>query len=377
MLLLSGPNIAGNEWKYVKDCLDTGWVSSVGAYVTQFENMVAEYAGAKYGVATSNGTSALHIALLLAGVEREDYVIVPNVTFIASINAIKYTGADPILIDVDPNTWQMDLDMLEEFLQNETDERGDDLIYIQDGRRISCLMPVHVLGNMVDMDRLMQIANAYNLKVVEDATESLGTYYKGKHTGGFGLMGCFSFNGNKIITTGGGGVIVTDDEALAKKAKHLTTQAKSDAFEYIHDEIGYNYRLVNVLAAMGVAQMELLPSFVERKKAVDAYYRKALTGVGDIRFQEIPADVDCNCWLFTIMTTKQKEVLKALNDVQMQSRPFWVPMNQLRMFTNDVYYNKEDKSNFIYQHCLSIPCSTNITDEEMAGVVEVIKSVFA
>lgn len=376
MLLLSGPNIAGNEWKYVKECLDTGWVSSVGSYVTKFENLVAEFAGCKYGVATSNGTTALHIALMLAGVKADDYVIAPNVTFIASINSIKYTGADPILIDVDPATWQIDLDLLEEFLENETDEKDGELFYVKDGRIIRCIMPVHVLGNICDMDRFMQIAKNYKLKVIEDATESLGTYYKGKHTGGFGIMGCFSFNGNKIITTGGGGVIVTDNEELAKKAKHLTTQAKSDPFEYMHDEIGYNYRLVNVLAAMGVGQMELLPSFIKRKKEIAEFYKNALSGVGDISFQKIGEDIDCNMWLFTIMTEKQKEVLKVLNDNQLQSRPFWVPMNQLQMFKKDIYFTKGDKSNFIYQRCLSIPCSTNIKDEEMGVVAEKIKSVY-
>jgi aminotransferase in exopolysaccharide biosynthesis len=376
MLLLSGPNIAGNEWKYVKECLDTGWVSSVGSYVTKFENMVAEFAGCKYGVATSNGTTALHISLMLAGVKRDDYVIAPNVTFIASINSIKYTGADPILIDVNTETWQMDLDLLEEFLENETDEREGELFCVKDGRTIRCIMPVHVLGNCCDVDRLMQLAAKYKLKVVEDSTESLGTYYKGKHTGSFGLMGCFSFNGNKIITTGGGGVIVTDNEEIARKAKHLTTQAKSDAFEYIHDEIGYNYRLVNVLAAMGVGQMELLPSFIKRKKEIDEYYRNALEGVGDIGFQKIEPDVNCNQWLFTIKTEKQKEALKILNDNQLQSRPFWVPMNQLPMFKDDIYYTVEDRSNYIYQRCLSIPCSTDIKDEQMARVVEKIKSIY-
>lgn len=376
MLLLSGPNIAGNEWKYVKECLDTGWVSSVGSYVTKFENMLAEFSGCKYGIATSSGTTALHISLLLAGVKQDDYVIAPNVTFIASINSIKYTGADPILIDVDPKTWQMDLDLLEEFLENETDERNGELFYVENGRTIRCIMPVHVLGNICDMDRFMEITKKYNLKVIEDSTESLGSYYKGKHTGGFGEMGCFSFNGNKIITTGGGGVIVTNNEELAKKAKHLTTQAKSDPFEYIHDEVGYNYRLVNVLAAMGVGQMELLPSFIKRKKEIDAFYRKELTGVGDISFQQVDKDVDCNMWLFTFMTDKQKDVLKLLNDNQMQSRPFWVPMNKLKMFKDDVYYNKEDRSDYIYQRCLSIPCSTNITDVELASVVEKIKSIY-
>ena len=376
MLLLSGPNIAGNEWKYVKDCLDTGWVSSVGAYVNQFENMVAEFAGCKYGVATSNGTAALQVALQLANVQRDDYVIVPNVTFIASVNSIKYSGANPILIDVDPQTWQMDLNLLEDFLENETGQKNDQCVYLKNDRVIKCIMPVHVLGNVCDMDRLTKLADEYNLAIVEDATESLGSYYKGRHTGGFGLLGCFSFNGNKIITTGGGGVIVTNNEELAKKAKHLTTQAKSDTFEYIHDEVGYNFRLVNVLAAMGVAQMELLPSFIKRKKTIDAMYRKQLGGVGDITFQKVEPSVDPNCWLFTLMTDKQKMVLQILNDHKMQSRPFWVPMNKLRMFQNDVYYTKDDRSDFVYKRCLSIPCSTNITDVEIDAVVEKIKSVY-
>ena len=376
MLLLSGPNISGNEWKYVKECLDTGWVSSVGSYVTQFENMVAEFAGCKYGVATSNGTAALQIALQLARVQPNEYVLVPNVTFVASINSIKYTGADPILIDVDTKTWQMDLDILEQFLKTETGEKDGHLVYLKNGRTIRCIMPVHVLGNICNMDRLVKLARQYNLEIVEDSTESLGSYYKGKHTGGFGLMGCFSFNGNKIITTGGGGVIVTNDEELAKKAKHLTTQAKSDPFEYVHDEIGYNFRLVNVLAAMGVAQMELLPSFVQRKKEIDALYKKELEGAGDIVFQEVDKDVDANCWLFTIMTEKQREVLKVLNENKMQSRPFWVPMNKLKMFKDDIYYNKDDKSDYIYQRCLSIPCSTYIKDEEVKAVAEKIKSVY-
>ena len=376
MLLLSGPNIAGNEWKYVKECLDTGWVSSVGSYVTRFENMLAEFTGCKYAVATSNGTAALHIALLMAGVKRDDYVIAPNVTFVASINSIKYTGADPILIDVDEETWQMDLDLLEEFLENETDEKNGEIFYVKDGRTIRAILPVHVLGNICNLDRLIELAKKYNLPIVEDATESLGSYYKGKHSGSFGIMGCFSFNGNKIITTGGGGMIVTNDEALAKKAKHITTQAKSDPFEYVHDEVGYNYRLVNVLAAMGVGQMELLPSFIKRKKEIDAFYKKQLNGTGDIAFQKVEPGVDSNLWLFTIKTDKQKEILKVLNDNEMQARPFWVPMNQLKMYKDDIYYTKEDRSNFIYQRCLSIPCSTNIKDEEMSAVAEKIKSIF-
>ena len=376
MLLLSGPNMAGNEWKYIKDCLDTGWVSSVGAYVDQFEKMSAEFAGTKYAVATSSGTTALHICLVLMGVDRDDYVITPNITFIATCNAIKYTGADPILIDADPNNWQMDIDLLEEFLTNETEQRNGHCFHKKDNRRIPIIMPVHVLGNMGDMDRLMELAKQHNLVVIEDSTEALGSYYKGKHSGSFGLMGTFSYNGNKIITTGGGGMIVTDDEALAKKAKHLTTQAKSDPFEYVHDEIGYNYRLVNVAAAMGVAQMELLPGFIKRKKEIITLYKKELAGVGDISFQQVSADVNPNWWLPTVMTTKQKEILKILNDNKMQSRPFWVPMNQLRMFKDNIFYNKNNHSDQVYQRCLSIPCSTNITDEQVRAVSDKIKEVF-
>ncbi|MBS1753709.1 MAG: LegC family aminotransferase [Ferruginibacter sp.] len=376
MLLLSGPNMAGNEWKYVKDCLDTGWVSSVGAYVDQFEKMSAEFAGTKYAVATSSGTTALHICLILMGVNANDYVIAPNITFIATCNSIKYTGANPILIDTDAGNWQMDLDLLEQFFAEETEQRNGVCYHKKDGRRIPVLMPVHVLGNICDMNRLMALANKNNVTVIEDSTEALGSYYKGKHAGSFGLMGTFSYNGNKIITTGGGGMIITNDETLAKKAKHLTTQAKSDPFEYVHDEIGYNYRLVNVAAAMGVAQMEQLPGFIKRKKEIMEFYKNELEGVGDIKFQQVSNDVSPNNWLPTIITEKQKEVLKILNDNKMQSRPFWVPMNQLRMFTNNIFYNKNNRSHYVYQRCLSIPCSTNITNEELAAVCKKIKEVF-
>ncbi len=377
MILLSGPNVSGNEWKYVKDCLDTGWVSSVGSYVNQFEQMVADFAGAKYGIAASCGTAALHISLLLSGVRRDDYVIVPNVTFVASVNSICYTGARPLLVDIDPDTWQMDLDLLESVLAAETYIRDGQCYLIKDDRRISAIMPVHVLGNMCDMERLMDIANRYRLVAVEDSTEALGSSFKGKHAGTFGRFGTFSFNGNKIITTGGGGVIVTDDEKLAKRAKHITTTAKSDSFEYIHDEVGYNYRMVNVLAAMGVAQMEQLPKFLERKKQMDAFYRRELQGLGDIRFQKISTDVNPNCWLFTFQTQKQKEVLKALNDNGMQSRPFWVPMNQLEMFKNDPYVSDRNSSRNVYSTCLSIPSSTYITDAEMQSVVDTIKACYS
>jgi perosamine synthetase len=265
---------------------------------------------------------------------------------------------------------------LERFLEKDTYIKGEYSYLKSNNRRIPVIMPVHVLGNMCDMDRLMAIANKYKLTVVEDSTEALGSYYKGKHAGSFGKFGTFSFNGNKIITTGGGGVIVTNDEVMAKKAKHVTTQAKSDPFEYIHDEVGYNYRLVNVLAAMGVAQMEQLPKFVTRKHEIDAFYKKELGGLGDIKFQKVLSDVTPNCWLFTFRTEKQRELLKILNEKKMQSRPFWVPMNKLKMFKKDLYVTETDKANQVYATCLSIPCSTNITDQELRDIADTIKSCY-
>lgn len=376
MIPLSIPELNGNEWKYVKECLETGWISSAGSYVNQFEQMIADYVGAKYGVACMNGTAGLHIAQIVSGIEQGDCVIVPNITFIATLNAIKYTGATPILIDVNPTDWQMDLNLLETFLaENTTSEQGQTILK-NTKRPIKAIMPVHVLGNIGNLDHLVEIASKYNLAIIEDSTESLGSFYKGKHTGIFGKFGVFSFNGNKIISTGGGGVIVTDDEEFAKKAKHLTTQAKASSEEYYHDEIGYNYRLVNVLAAIGVAQMEQFPQLLENKHLMDAFYRKELNGVGDIEFQFVSEDVNPNCWLFTFKTAKMRELLNYLNDNGVMSRPFWVPMNQLPMFKKELYVTEQDNSSSIYESCISIPSSAGITQKQMEEVVAKIKEFY-
>ena len=375
MIPLSVPHLAGNEWTYVKDCLDTGWISSVGSYVTAFENKVAEYTNRRFGVACVNGTNGLHIALMINGVNRGDMVIVPNVTFVASLNAIKYAGADPILVDIDPDTWQMDIDLLEVFLKVHTRVEKQDCIHKETGKRIKAIMPVHVLGNIGDIRKLQELCTAYNLAMVEDATEALGSWFNGKHAGTFGTTGVFSFNGNKIISTGGGGVIVTDDEQLARKAKHLTTQAKVGD-EYLHDDIGYNYRLVNVLAAIGLAQMELLPSFIEKKKNIDNYYRQQLTGIGDIKFQQVLPETDPNCWLFTLRTKKMRSLLECLNNQAIQSRPFWVPMNQLQMFKDDMYVTRQNHSRLIYEESISIPCSTGITQEQLETVSKAIRQFY-
>lgn len=364
MIPLSIPHLAGNELKYVTECIETGWVSSAGAYVTKFEEQVAAWAGCTHGVAAVNGTSGLHLAMHMLGIEQGDIVLVPNITFIASANAVAYTNATPVFIDVDPDTWQMDLDLVEEWLDD------------NNSPMVKAIMPVHVLGNMCDMPRVMDIARRHGLHVIEDASEALGSYWKGQSAGSFGVMNVFSFNGNKIITTGGGGVIVTNDETHAKRAKHLSTQSKVNPDTYYHDEIGFNYRLVNVLAAIGVAQMEQLPDFIKKKKAIDAYYRQHLAGVGDISFQRVPAEVDPNCWLFTLQTSRQPEVLAALKEADIIARPFWYPMNQLPMFTDADYFHKEDHARTIHAQCLSIPSSVNLKEEELEKVVEVIKGVY-
>jgi perosamine synthetase len=373
---LSIPNLNGNEWAYVKDCLDTGWISSVGTYVNRFEQMVADFADTKYGISVVNGTASLHTCLVLAGVQANDYVIMNNITFVATANAIRYTGAEPILIDADPKLWQMNLDLLEAFLADDCYTEGAVLRLKKDGRRIPVIMPVHVQGNIFDVDRFQTIVSQYPIMVIEDSTEALGSTYKGLHAGNFGTLGNFSFNGNKIISTGGGGVIVTNDETLAKRAKHLTTTAKTDPMEYFHDEVGYNYRLVNVLAAIGVAQMEQLPGFIERKKQIASFYKEYLTGVADIGFQTILPEVEWNGWLFTIQTAEQKRLLKTLNEQNVFCRPFWMPMNKLPMYKDCLYVSHDNHCDTIHQTCLCIPCSTSISNNELALVVDEIRAAF-
>jgi aminotransferase in exopolysaccharide biosynthesis len=376
MIPLSVPHIFGNEAKYVLDCIQTGWVSSAGAYVTKFEEAVAEYTGAKYAVACMNGTAGLHLGLRLLHIQRDDLIICPNITFIATLNSITYANARPLLVDVDSSTWQMDIDLLERKLESETYQEEGYTFLKSSKQKIAAIMPVHVLGNIGDMDKLKNISRKYQLPIIEDSTESLGSFHKGKHTGTFGKLGVFSFNGNKILTTGGGGMIVTDDEKLAVRGKHLSTQAKVSANEYIHDEVGYNYRLVNVLAAIGVAQMENFETVLKRKHEIDNYYRTELKGIGDIQFQEVREDVDPNYWLCTIHTSKMRSLLQHLNDNKIISRPFWMPMNQLEMFKNDTYFSHENHSANIYENCLSIPSSSNLTDEQLETVVGAIKEIY-
>lgn len=376
MIQLSTPNLSGNEWKYIKDCLDTNWVSSVGEYVNRFENITAQYTGAKYAIATSNGTAALHISLILAGVQAGDLVIAPNITFVATINAIKYTGANPILFDCDPDTWQIDLDLVEDFLKNETLLERGKCICKTSKKIIKAIVPVHVLGNMCNMHRLKILAQTYNLEIVEDSTEALGSIMEGKHAGTFGLFGTLSYNGNKLITTGGGGMILTNDESLARKAKHLTTTAKSDPKEYFHDQIGYNYRLVNILAAMGVAQMEHLSDFLKTKEDVKDFYNSHLENIPGFQQQKVYSNVKPNNWLYTIRATNSKDLMTFLREKGIEARPFWVPMSQLPPNASDRYVYIKDNSSEVYKNCISLPCSTNISSQELETVVSTVLNYY-
>ena len=381
MIPLSVPYLNGNEWKYVKECLDTGWISSAGSYVETFERSVAEYVGMEFGVACMNGTVGLQTSQLIAGVKPGDCVVAPNLTFVATVNSIRHVGANPILIDVDSSTWQMDLDLIEEYFEKKTTLKKDQGTWNSyrksDGARISAMIPVHVLGNIGDMNRINELSEKYHFIVIEDAAEALGSHYNNKSAGAFGKIGVFSFNGNKIISTGGGGVMVTNDEELARKAKHITTTAKISSSDYIHDEVGFNYRLVNILAAIGVAQLEQLPDVLKKKKKVDQIYREHLEQVNDISFQDFHKNVDSNCWLSTIRANRMRQLMDYLKSERVECRPLWKPMNQLSMYKNEQYVSSEDQSRQLYESCLSIPSSAGITEKDHCYVINKIKHFYS
>ena len=380
MIPLSIPNIIGNEWQYVKDCLDTGWISSAGEYVNKFEEAIKKYTGVKYAIACMNGTAGLQVSLNLAGVTNEDIVMAPNLTFVASLNAISYSGAQIVLIDIYEDSWQIDVELLEQWLIKNTTTTiiEDKPITIEkfSGKKIGAIMPVYVLGGFVKINKLLKISNTYGIPIIEDSTEALGSFKNEEHAGTFGLTGVLSFNGNKIISTGGGGMILTNCKDIATRARHITNTAKSDPLEYYHDEVGYNYRLVNVLAAIGVAQMENFEETLKRKKEIDALYKKELKGVGDINFQINDPNSNPNCWLFTFRTRKMRGLLEYLNSKKIQSRPFWTPMNNLPMYKDLIYINENDISNKIFKESISIPSSSNLTIADQRKVITEIKKFY-
>ena len=329
---LHEPSFSGNEKKYVLNCIDSTFVSSVGKYVDQFEDMVAHYTGAKHAIATVNGTAALHIALLLAGVKENTEVITQPLTFVATCNAIQYCGATPVFVDVSKRTLGLCPEQLLEFLKNNTRQSANGLINAKSGRVISACVPMHTFGHPVQIEEILSICSEFELPVVEDAAESLGSLYKGQHTGTFGLLGTLSFNGNKTITTGGGGMILTNNDELAKQAKHITTTAKvPHKWAYIHDELGYNYRLPNINAALGCAQMEQLDTIIESKKQLAEKYKNFFKNM-HISFIEEPEGALSNYWLNTIQFKNKEErdtFLTMSNDQNVMTRPCWELMNHL------------------------------------------------
>lgn len=359
---LHEPLLKGNEWDYIKECLDTGWVSSVGKYVDKFEKDLAEYTGVDHAVATVNGTAALHSCLLLGGVGPDDEVIVPALTFVATANAVSYVGAIPHFADSDMQTLGIDPQKLDNHLEATASVENDLCINTKSGRVIRAVICMHTFGHPVDLDSLIAICQKWNLVLIEDAAESLGSAYKGKHTGGFGHLAALSFNGNKTITTGGGGAILTNDDELARKAKHQTTTAKTPhAWEYSHDMVGYNYRMPNVNAALGVAQLEQLPNFVERKRNLAAAYKDAFAEVGGLSFFTEPDFARSNYWLNLIILNEDRldnfeEILKATNDAGFMTRPVWRPMHQLEMYFNCPRMNL-DVAESLSKRIINIPSS--------------------
>lgn len=365
MIPLCVPEIKGNEWKYIKECLDTNWVSSVGSYVDRFEDEFAKYLGAEKAVVTMNGTAALQLAMVTLGIGEGDEVIVPSMTFISSVNSIKYTGAEPVFVDICKDTFVMDAEKIEELITPKT----------------KAIMPVHIYGYCVDMDRVCEIAKKYNLYVIEDATESLGTTYKGKMSGTIGDIGCFSFNGNKLITTGAGGMMVTNNSAVGERAKYLSNQTKTitENGGMYHKEIGFNFRMPNILAAMGVAQLEQVPEYLEVKRRNARLYNELLSDTKGIRLTKVSEDVDNCYWLYSIIVeddfkVSRDELLKILNENKIGARPFFLPVHDMPPYKGC----KAGDMSVTYDICskgINLPSSVSLTEDQVRTVCDIINSL--
>jgi len=370
------PHLAGNEWKYLKECLDTNWVSSVGPFVDRFEREVAAYVGVPHAVATVNGTAALHVALLAAGVKPGDEVLVPALTFIATANAVSYCGAQPVFLDSEDVSWGLDAGKMADFLSRECAVKDGQVINRATGRVVRAVLPVHLYGHPFDVDAVLEVAGRYPLTVVEDAAEALGARYRGRAVGCDGLVSCLSFNGNKIITTGGGGMVLTRDEKMAARVRQLTTQARTDAIEYIHEETGYNYRLTNLQAALGVAQLEQLDGFVEGKRATAAHYREALGGVPGVTVVTEAPWARSTYWMTSVLLDERRcpdvrALLRQLTSDGIGARPIWRPLHLQPLFAQAQAYRLEAAPR-LYDRGLSLPCSVGISPDERRAVVEAL-----
>ena len=377
---LSVPEIRGNEWAYVKECLDTGWVSSAGAFVERFEREMARVSGADHAVATASGTAALHVALAVAGVRPDDEVLVSALTFIAPANAIRYLGAWPVFIDAEPAHWQMDGRRVRDFLADGCVLRDGALRNRETGRRIAAILPVHILGHPVDLDPILDLAREHGLPVVEDATESLGASCRGRPVGQLGDVACYSFNGNKLITTGGGGMLVTRHEAWARRARYLTTQAKDDVIEYVHHEVGYNYRLTNLQAAMGVAQLEGLADFLAAKRRIAERYTAALRDVPGLAPMREAEWARSAWWMYTVGVDEavfgrdSRALMRALDARGIQTRPLWQPLHRSLAHAGSpvVSCPVADELNRV---ALSLPCSVGLPAADQERVIEALRGL--
>jgi len=363
---LHEPCFAGSEQRYVLDCIDSTYVSSVGTYVDRYEQELAAYTGARRAVAVVNGAAALQVALQLAGVKASDEVIVPALTFVATVNAVHYLGAIPHFADSKEATLGLDPSALREWLRATAEPAGDSYRNRQTGRRLRAMVPMHTFGHPCDMDGLLAVAHDYRLVTVEDAAEPLGSFYQGQHTGTFGLLGTLSFNGNKIVTTGGGGVILTNDERLADHAKHLTTTAKQSPhrWDYVHDEIGYNFRVPNLNAAFGCAQLEQLPEFLVSKHRLFGSYQEAFVNIQDVTLMQEPPNCQSNYWLRTLILSEnvamqRDEVLQATNDAGLTTRPAWRLLHQLEPY-NDCPQASLPVAESLAQRIINIPSSAGL-----------------
>ncbi|OGU61894.1 MAG: aminotransferase DegT [Ignavibacteria bacterium RIFOXYA12_FULL_35_25] len=380
---LSVPYLSGREWEYVKNCLDSSWVSTAGSFVSDFERVVAKYTGCEYGIAVMNGTSALHLALKIMGVKPEEEVIVPTITFIASINSIKYVGAHPVFMDAD-QYYNIDPMKTVGFLLNETYQKDKCCYNKRTNRKIAAIMPVHVFGNAVDIETLVNVCNELNILIVEDATESIGTRYisgkyAGKHTGSIGDIGCISFNGNKIITTGAGGMIITDNPEYAEKAKYFSTQAKDDEIRFIHNDVGYNYRMTNVQAAIGLAQMENLDNYINTKEKNYTKYKNEIDSIPGLRLNETPPYAKNNNWMYALQINEKiynldiESTISLLSKRMIQSRPIWYPNHLQLPYMNEFSYNIQNALE-LHKATINLPCSVNLTELQINHIINSLKN---
>ena len=381
---LSIPNFEGNERKYVDDAISQGWVSTGGAYITKLEEMLAEYVGTNTAVACQSGTSGIHLALIESGVLPGDMVIVPTLTFIAAVNPVRYQFADPVFMDCDESLC-MDPVKLKAFCEEECIWDGNALIHKADKKCIKAIVVVHVFGNMADMEAIMEIAEKYRLRVVEDATEALGSCYTegkyaGKYAGTIGDFGVYSFNGNKIITTGGGGAVVGKNQSELEHIRYISTQAKSDPVFYVHDEVGYNYRMTNVQAALGVAQMEMLGEFVRRKQVNYELYAELFAEYNKGRLMKFRSGTNSNHWFYSLelkpceLGITLREMIEKLHKENIQTRAIWGLIHKQKPYREAVTYKVENAEK--YSRCvLNIPCSTQITQQEIEYVAKSIMAI--